>query len=60
MKRTNKQTAHYTMISMIIALAIAMSIILFACTPVKNNCGTNKQHKARFEKTKKMAPLMSR
>jgi len=34
-------------------------IFIFAgCSP-KTNCGTKKQHKVRFEKTKRMAPSMS-
>jgi len=43
----------------VIIWSVVISILLFSCTPVKNNCGTKKQHKARFEKTKKMAPSMS-
>ena len=43
----------------IISLFTTIIFCIFACTPVKNNCGSKKQHKARFNKTKKMAPSMS-
>ena len=37
---------------------LILSLIIFSCTPVKNNCGTKKQHKIRMNNTKKMAPSM--
>lgn len=37
---------------------IMVFFILASCTPVKNNCGTTKQHKIRMNNTKKMAPSM--
>lgn len=41
-----------------IAWTIVLSVLLFQCTPVKNNCGTKGQHKTRAKNSKKMAPRM--
>ena len=45
-------------IIVLLVWAIVISILFYTCTPVKNNCGTKKQHKTRFNNTKKMAPSM--
>lgn len=52
--KKNKITA-----TIVIIWAVVVSVLLFSCTPAKNNCGTKKQHKARVNKTKKMAPFMA-
>jgi hypothetical protein len=45
-----------TLITALIWLSAVL--ILFLSCSQKTNCGTKKQHKARINKTKKMAPSM--
>ena len=46
-----------TLITVLVWLS-AILFVLSSCSP-QTNCGTKKQHKARQNKTKKMAPSMS-